>query len=321
MKKKKILVCVGTAIVDCIINGYNNSTLSGKNYFADAVNLMPGGEGLNEAVTAQKLGMDVRLVCGIGDDPAAAILMSEIIGNGLSTEWIVRKEGFRTPVTVMFIGEGGDRKSITNMAHRFNWHPEEDLSYLEGADAISFDSLFRVPFNDPDIIFRMVSEAKKRGLAVYADTKIPNYNILTLDDLRDSLPLIDYIFPNEVEAAYYTGQTDPEAMADVFLAHGVRNAVIKLGSKGCLLKNQKETIRLENFQVDAVDATGAGDNFIVGFITVKNEGGSDRDALLFANACGAVSTTKVGGTVAVRSREQIEEFLRENDCFSGKHQR
>jgi sugar/nucleoside kinase (ribokinase family) len=37
---------------------------------------------------------------------------------------------------------------------------------------------------------------------------------------------------------------EPEEMADVFLDYGVRNAVIKLGSKGCLLKNRELSLRL-----------------------------------------------------------------------------
>lgn len=114
-----------------------------------------------------------------------------------------------------------------------------------------------------------------------------------------------YITPNEDEARFYSGKEDTEEMADVFLSCGVKNVIIKLGGNGCLFKNRGTTMKLPAYRIDAVDATGAGDNFIAGFVSEILRGSSCSDALRFANACGAVCTTMIGAGTAVNSREQI----------------
>lgn len=161
------------------------------------------------------------------------MVLNELRKHGVDTRIVARTPA--TLVTAMFVREDGGRQSITNQAHRYNFHPEMELSLLSGARALILGSLFRAPFDDPDVIHAVVSGAKAGGQLVVADTKIPNFRFLALEDIRDSLALIDYITPNEDEARHFTGKDEPEEMADVFLDYGVRNAVIKLGSKGCLL--------------------------------------------------------------------------------------
>lgn len=192
---------------------------------------------------------------------------------------------------------------------KYNFHPERHTDRFSGARALILGSLFRAPFDDPEIIRAVLTAAKAEGQLVFADTKLPNFRFLTLEDLRDSLPLIDYITPNEDEARYYSGKENPEEMAEVFLARGVKNVIIKLGGRGCLLKNERESILLPAFRITAVDATGAGDNFAAGFASEILRGASKSEALRFANACGAICTTAVGAGTALKSREQVLQFL------------
>ncbi|MBQ1835113.1 MAG: bifunctional hydroxymethylpyrimidine kinase/phosphomethylpyrimidine kinase, partial [Oscillospiraceae bacterium] len=200
-------------------------------------------------------------------------------------------------------------KSVTNGAHRYNFHPERDAARFADARALILGSLFRAPFDDPEIVLAVLRAARAAEQIVFADTKLPNFRFLTLDDLRGALPLIDYLTPNEDEARYYSGKEDPDAMADVFLGYGVKNVVIKLGGKGCFFKNAEESILLPACNIPAVDATGAGDNFIAGFASELLRGASHAEALRFANACGAICTTAVGAAAALRDREQVLRLL------------
>ena len=122
--------------------------------------------------------------------------------------------------------------------------------------------------------------------------------------------MIDYMTPNEDEAKYFTGKDTPDEMADVFLDCGVRNVIIKLGANGCLLKNRNERIRLSGYAVNAIDTTGAGDNFLAGFVSeiLRNEGA--ENALRFANACGTIATTAVGAGTALVNRTQVLEWVK-----------
>lgn len=303
------LLCIGTALVDTIIKGFDPEPVSASGFRAGSCVLCPGGEAVNEAVTASRLGLRTAIMTRLGNDSAGGIVSAVLEENGVDTSAVLRDNVEPTPVTVMFVNADGSRKSITNSAHRYNFHPELYTDRFEGARAVSIGSLFRAPFDDPAIIFETLSAAKASGAVIYADTKLPNFRSLTLEDIKDSLPLIDYIFPNEDEARYYTGKEEPDDMAGVFLDHGVKNVIVKLGAQGCLLRNSNEHIRFPAFKIDAVDATGAGDCFLAGFIAMRAEGNDHTESLRFANACGAVCTTAAGATTALKDKEQVIRFL------------
>ena len=238
---------------------------------------------------------------------AGEIVRNELRKNGVDTSLAVSSP--ETPVTTMFVRADGTRRSVTNQAHRYNFHPEKEPGRFTDAKALILGSLFRAPFDDPEVIHSVVSSAKAAGQLVVADTKLPNFRFLALKDIGDSLPLIDIITPNEDEARYFTGKDDPEEMADVFLGCGVRRVLIKLGSKGCLMKDDTHVLRLPAVPIDPVDATGAGDNFVAGYVAETLRGASAEDALRFANACGAICTTAAGAGTALKDREQVLQLL------------
>lgn len=307
--KQYDLICIGTALVDSIIRGFDPEPVSASGYRAASGSLNVGGEAVNEAMAAAKLGMKTGILCSLGRDAAGDMVASALAACGADTGLILRSDEHPTPVTTMFVSEDGTRKSITNSAHRYNFHPERHMERFTDARALILGSLFRAPFDDPEIIHAVLSAAKAADQLVFADTKLPNFRFLTLHDLRDSLPLIDCITPNEDEARYYTGKDEPAEMAQVFLDLGVKNVIIKLGGRGCLFQNAEESIRLPACGIRAVDATGAGDNFVAGFAAETLRGATHAEALRFANACGAICTTAVGASTALRDREQVLRFL------------
>ena len=306
------IICVGMALVDSIIKGFDPTPVSASGYRAESGSLNVGGEAVNAAMAAAKLGMKTGILCALGRDGAGDLVALALERCGVDVSLLLRDGEHATPVTTMFVKDDGTRQSITNGAHRRNFHPERCLERLSGARALILGSLFRAPFDDPAIIHAVLSSAKERGQLVFADTKLPNFRFLSLDDIAPSLPLIDCITPNEDEARYFTGRTEPEAMAEVFLSRGVRRVVVKLGSKGCYYRDAAQAISLPAFPIKAVDATGAGDNFVAGLATALLLGYEIEDALRFANACGAICATAVGASSALRCREQVLSFLREH---------
>ncbi len=303
------LICIGTALVDSIIRGFDPEPVSAAGFRAEAASLNVGGEAVNVSMAASKLGLRTGILCHLGKDGAGDMVMGALQASGVDTSLVLRDVGHPTPVTTMFVNADGSRKSITNDAHRYNFHPERVLGELPPARAVAIGSLFRAPFNDPEVVREVFTALKDRGVMIFADTKLPNFRRLSLHDISDVLPLIDCIFPNEDEAAYYSGRKDPEEAADVFLSHGIRNVVIKLGADGCFFKNEKERIRLAAYPIKAVDATGAGDNFLAGFVSEILRGASHADALRFGNACGAVCTTAAGASAGLKDRDQVMRFL------------
>ena len=308
MKNKDIL-CIGTALVDSIIKGFDEKPVSATGYRAVSGTLNVGGEAVNEAVTAVKLGMKTGIMCFLGEDKAGDMIMDSLQRSGVDTSCVIREKDHPTPVTTMFVNDDGTRRSITNEAHSYNFHPELYTEKLKDTGAVILGSLFRAPFNDPGVIHKVLESAGEAGALIFADTKLPNFNPLTLEDIKDSLQYIDFITPNEDEAGYYTRKETPEEMAEVFLGMGIKNVIIKLGHKGCYFRNADMEIRLPACNIDAVDATGAGDSFVAGFASELLRGADVSEALRFGNGCGAVCTTAVGATTALKDREQVLKLI------------
>ena len=310
MDGKYDIVCIGMALVDSIIKGFDPEPISASGYRAVSSTLSVGGEAVNEAMAAAKLGMKTGILCALGEDDAGDMILGALKRCGVDTSLVLRGGDHATPVTTMFVRDDGTRKSITNTAHRHNFHPERHKERFAGARAIILGSLFRAPFDDPEIICEVLKAAKANGTLVVADTKLPNFRVLGLEDLKEALPLVDYITPNEDEAKYYTGKSEPAEMAEVFLKYGVKNVVIKLGAKGAYFKNMTTELFLPPCKIEAVDATGAGDNFVAGFTSEILLGSTPKEAMRFANGCGAICTTAVGAGTALKSRQQVIEFLK-----------
>lgn len=300
---------IGTAIVDSIIKGFDPNPITITGYKANNASLNIGGEAINGIITANKIGLNASILCHLGNDVAGNIIKNELIKNNIDISNIIFSDIYHTPITTMFVNEDGTRKSITNNAHKYNFHPERYIDRLN-AKAIVIGSLFRPPFDDKDVIHKILKYAKNNNMIVFCDTKLPNNNILSLDDIKESLDLIDYISPNLDEAKYYTNENNISKMAEVFLRYGIKNVIIKLGGDGCYFKNDKEEIKLPAYKIDAKDATGAGDNFLAGFVYKILNGSNNKDALIYANACGAICASEVGGTTALKNNEQVLEFIK-----------
>ncbi|MBR0373541.1 MAG: carbohydrate kinase family protein [Mogibacterium sp.] len=307
--KKYDVVCIGVAIMDSIIRGFDPEPISAAGFRAESGSLNVGGDAVNEAVALSKLGLRTAILCSLGKDPAGDVIASELTRYNVDVSNVLRPVDHPTPITTIFVGADGNRRSITNSAHRYNFHPEQYPQVFTDTRAIVMGSLFRAPFDDPAVIRSVAAAARAQGVMIFADTKLPNFRRLRLEDLADTLPIIDFLTPNEDEARFYTGKEDPGEMADVLLETGVRNVVIKLGSKGCYFKNRDFALHVPAFGIDAVDATGAGDNFMAGLVSELIRGGTVPDALRVASACGAICTTVVGACAGLESREQVRRFL------------
>lgn len=297
------------ALVDSIIKGFDPNPISASGYRAASGSLNVGGEAVNESISAAKLGLKTAILCSLGEDGAGDMVIDALSRCGVDLGLIQRSADHPTPVTTMFVRDDGTRRSITNSSHSYNFHPERCSEAFHHARSMILGSLFRAPFDDVEVIRDVLLLAKREGVLVIADTKLPNFRFLTLKDIAESLPLIDTITPNEDEAKYYTGRDTPEEMAEVFLDFGIRNVIIKLGSKGCYFRNSEKSITLPAFRINAVDATGAGDNFLAGYASEILRGNDINAALRFASACGAICTTAVGAGTALKSREQVLAFL------------
>jgi sugar/nucleoside kinase (ribokinase family) len=304
------VICIGQAVVDCITRGWDGEAGASAVPLAESITLNVGGDAFNEAVILSRLGHRTKLVCGLGDDLAGKMILGQAAENAVDISAVTVIQGQDTPVANMQVDRAGRRRSIGSRAERLElYSPQAEA--VGNARIVSLASLFRAPLADAELVFRIADAAKRSGAILCADLKKPRDGLQGLESMRAALRKIDYIFPNEEEGAFFTGEHEPERMADAFLRYGVGNVIIKLGEKGCLVKNRAESFRIQPLPVSAIDTTGAGDNFAAGFLSALLHGGDLRACALFATAAAGLSIRSVGATSGVQSRRQVEQLLRQ----------
>ena len=132
---------------------------------------------------------------------------------------------------------------------------------------LSLASIFNCPLLDGKTLVKIFKEAKAAGMTITADMIKPRLGE-TLDDIREALSYVDYFFPNFDEACLMTGETEESKVADKLFECGVKNVIMKIGKRGCYIRNAAGAMVVPACKgVTAIDTIGAGDNFASGFIS------------------------------------------------------
>ena len=294
------VMCIGQAVIDCITRGQEDRPYKENVWRAETIRLSTGGDAVNESFSLASSGYRVSLVCGIGRDLAGSILLAEAGKRGISTENVTVSDTLTTPIADLIVRMDGSRYSINSGATKLEgYRPDPDVLRTCGSKIISFASLFRAPLDDPETVRELLAAAHESGAVVCADTKLPTYRAMALSDLKEVLPFIDYIFPNEKEAAYYSGKEQYADMTAVFRSYGIRNVMIKTGPEGCFADLNGMQYALPPLPGPVVDTTGTGDNFVAGFLSGLLRGLSPYACLENALARAAECVRHVGASVPV----------------------
>ena len=298
------IVCIGQAVVDCITRGVEGDPLGMGKTRAQSITLNLGGDAVNESFVLSSIGRRTALVCAVGDDLAGRFVANEASRRGLETGGVTVVRGLVTPVANMFVKLDGSRSSVTSAASLLPGYtpdPEYVRSIvMNGAKIVSFASLFRAPLDQPDVVCSMVRAAHESGAIVCADTKIPTFRSMSLRDLEPVLPMIDYFFPNDTEAAFLTGiDGNYEEMAGALIDKGIRHVVIKAGEQGIFAADAEsgECFMLPALKVPVVDTTGAGDNLVAGFMDGLLRGADFRGCCEAGLEAAALSIQHLGATI------------------------
>ncbi|CAL0304660.1 unnamed protein product [Lupinus luteus] len=129
----------------------------------------------------------------------------------------------------------------------------------------------------------------------------------------------DIIKVSEEEIRFLTEGDDP--YDDKVIMKKLYHCNLKLllvteGAQGCRFYTKDFKGKVSGFEVEAVDTTGAGDSFTSGFLSIvaahkqiyKDERRL-REALDFANACGAVTVTGRGAIPSLPSKDAVLRIL------------
>jgi 5-dehydro-2-deoxygluconokinase len=93
----------------------------------------------------------------------------------------------------------------------------------------------------------------------------------------------------------------------------VELAVVKQGPAGVYARTKDQEVEVPPIQVEVVNGIGAGDGFGGALCHGLLAGWPLEQIIRFANAAGAIVTTRLECSSAMPTTEEVEDFLRRHD--------
>ena len=109
------------------------------------------------------------------------------------------------------------------------------------------------------------------------------------------------------------GTTDARAAAAALLAAGVELAVVKRGPDGVYARTKDTEVEVPPIKVDVLNGLGAGDGFGGALCHGLLAGWPLERVIRFANAAGAIVTTRLECSSAMPTTAEVDDFLRASD--------
>lgn len=274
----------------------------GETLITSCYNSSYGGKGANQAVAAARLGADVSMVGCVGNDIIGDKVIKNLQNEKINVDSIIKVNDAVSGNAFITIDNKGDNTIIVYSGA----NEKLNCDIIESnEDAIKNADLMMTQLEIPiESIEKAMKIAKENNVKVLL-------NPAPVKNLPDSIyKLIDVITPNETELIKLTGMTNVKDGAKMLLEKGVKSVIVTLGDKGSYYLDCNGEIFNKSFHVDAKDTTAAGDSFNAA-IAIKLISGEEIDkGLLYANAVGALTTTKLGAQESLPYKQEVEEFMK-----------
>lgn len=306
------VACIGIFVADVIAKPVDSIPKPGLLERIDSIKTYSGGCAMNAGVDMAKIGLKTAVLGKMGNDSFGAFLREELEKYGVETGGVVIDKTEQTSASVVISASSGERSFLhcvganaTFCYEDVNWDIIENSHIIFVAGTMLMDAF------DGEDCAKVLKKCKEMGKVTVLDTAWDSKG-RWMQVLKPCMPYIDVFMPSIDEAIELAGgETDPVKIADYFFSLGVSKVVIKLGSKGCYLREtiDADGIIIPCFKVQAVDTTGAGDSFCAGFLTGMAKGLSFEECGKFANAVGAHCVQAMGASTGILSYDEIRLFI------------
>lgn len=307
--KKRVLV-IGELNPDIIVSGLLDFPELGKEILAHGLYTVLGSSSAICAAGLHRLGARVDFLGKVGTDYYGDLAIDQLRRLGVGIGRILRDRVMRTGVTIS-LTYPQDRSMITYMGCIPHLSLDDiNTSILRRYDHLHVGSYFLQRGLHPGLK-QLFLQAHRDALTTSLDCGHDPDEQWGGDHLMDVLDEVDIFFPNQSEAMSITGTDSPEQALRALSKPG-RQIVVKCGPQGSMTLRDTQVVQVPGFVVDVKDTTGAGDSFNSGFIYAYiGQDMSLENALRFANACGAMSTTGFGGTASQPTADEVYAFMEE----------
>lgn len=307
------VTCLGILVADAIAKPVTEIPESGKLSLVDQIELHTGGCATNTAIDLKKMGMPVSIVGKIGNDGFGRFLYNSLSDEGVDVRGLKMDSETTTSASIVLVSEDSERSFIHCLGSNATFC-ESDIDYdiIRGSKILFVAGALLMPSFDGEPTAKVLKWAQENDIYTVLDTAWDSTG-RWMEAIGPCLPHLDLFMPSIEEAEMISGKEDVGEMAELFLEMGAKNVVIKMGTRGCFIKNSEEEHEIPAFIVDAVDTTGAGDAFVAGFITGLLQEWGLKKSGIYANAVGAHCVMEMGASNGIKSLDEIVEFIVEQN--------
>lgn len=286
----------------------------------------PGGAPGNVMACISRLGGTAAFIGKVGRDRFGSFLKNSLKAAGVDTRGVIEAQEANTTLAFVHLDEDGDRSFSfyrKNSADILLRRDEIDDRLLDSAEYFHFGSVSMTDEPARSATLSAVEYAKRAGKRISYD---PNYRSALWRDeaeakafMRRGLEYADIVKVSEEELYFLAeGETVQDKIGWMMEKYPVSLLLVSMGGKGAVCAGRDFVVSLPAFAVEAVDTNGAGDAFMGGFLFSLLKKGVDPkeiscgeaiECLRFANAAGALATTKSGAIPAMPAYDEVLDCI------------
>ncbi|MEF8773776.1 MAG: carbohydrate kinase family protein [Halobacteriales archaeon] len=313
------LVAVGGAMVDRYYRLTNLPPPDGGSFVRESWRSF-GGSAANVACAAAGLGRSAGQVTRLGTDQGgeghddADAVAADLQAHGVDTTRVRRGEETGT-YSMILAGPDGQRMVVTGGDSVRNLRlVDGDWPYLQGADVV-----FTNAYAPDHVVADLVAARADGDLSALAfDLSGPLPELADRgtrpDTIDDAVGAADLLVAGEVALSSYCDHhgvaATTEAAVGLLRERGVTRAALTRGEEGATLVHPDDTVAVDAFDVDVVDATGAGDAFAAALVDAwVLDDRPPAEAGRFAAAAAALNCTAEGARGGLATRGEVLAFL------------
>jgi len=231
----------------------------------------PGGSPANVAVGLARLGVPVRLLARIADDPLGRRIRGHLTDNGVDLSHTVRALE-PTSLAIVALGEGGVPEYDFRMQGTadWQWRDAELAGALDGRlVALHAGSLALTMPPGAEVLARLVRRARQHVTVSYDPNCRPQL-MGQPDTLRPRVEQLveaaDLVKVSAEDLTWLLPGQPPEEVATAWRTRGPALVVVTLGPGGVVAASADGVVRRPGSRVAVVDTVGAGDAFTSGLL-------------------------------------------------------
>ncbi|WP_159637046.1 ribokinase [Sphingobacterium composti Ten et al. 2007 non Yoo et al. 2007] len=310
MPNNRNIIVVGSINTDMIVST-DRFPNPGETVLAHQFNMVLGGKGANQAVSAARLGAHVTLAARVGNDVFGSKAIETLKAEQIDVSMISIDEKFASGVALISVDSKAENTIVVSPGANNNLLFDEMNSF---ENIINENSIAVFQLEIPvDTIIKVCEFAKAKGAKVIL-------NPAPARELPPSLLAnVDIITPNQTEAKLLSGITvvnEESALDAARIIHqlGPQIVIITMGAAGSFIYTGSESVLVPSYVVNATDTTAAGDVYNGALAVSLSQDKSIFEAVEYATAAAAISVTRFGAQDSAPTNEEVSRFLSINKC-------